>query len=207
MKIDLHTHILPPDWPDLRDRYGYGGFVQLEHHGPGCARMVIDGQSFREIEATCWDPDARLADCARHAVDVQVLSTVPVMFSYWAKPRDTLDLARLLNDHIAEVVRTHPNRFVGLGTLPMQDADLAVPELERCVRDLGLAGVQIGSHVNSKNLDHPDLFPVLAAAERLGAAVFVPPWRMLGRERREKYWLGWRVGMPAETVLALCLGL
>jgi aminocarboxymuconate-semialdehyde decarboxylase len=204
MKIDLHTHILPKNWPDLRDRYGYGGFVQLEHLGPGCARMTIDGDSFREIEANCWDPERRFEDCARHGVDVQVLSTVPVMFSYWAKPRDTLDLARLLNDHLAEVVRTHPRRFAGLGTLPLQDPDLAVPELECCVRDLGLSGVQIGTHVNGKNLDYPDLFPVFAAAERLGAAVFVHPWDMLGKERMEKYWLRWLVGMPAETSLAIC---
>jgi aminocarboxymuconate-semialdehyde decarboxylase len=204
MKIDLHTHILPKNWPDLRDRYGYGGFVQLEHHGPGCARMTIDGNSFREIEANCWDPERRLDDCARHGIDVQVLSTVPVMFSYWAKPRDTLDLARLLNDHLAEVVRAHPRRFAGLGTLPLQDPDLAVPELERCVRDLGLSGVQIGTHINGQNLDHPDLFPVFAAAERLGAAVFVHPWDMLAKERMEKYWLRWLVGMPAETSLAIC---
>src|SRR5437899_218466 len=204
MKIDLHTHILPKSWPNLRERYGYGGFVHLEHRGPGCARMMIDGASFREIDDHCWDPKRRLEHCETHAVDVQVLSTVPVMFSYWAKPRDTLDLARILNDHIAEVVRTHPKRFVGLGTLPMQDADLAVPELERCVRDLGLAGVQIGSHVDGKNLDHPDLFPVFQAAERLGAAVFVHPWDMFAKERMSKYWLAWLVGMPAETCLAIC---
>jgi aminocarboxymuconate-semialdehyde decarboxylase len=204
MKIDLHTHILPKNWPDLRSRYGYGGFVQLEHHGPGCARMSIEGQSFREIEANCWDPNRRIEECGRHAVDVQVLSTVPVMFSYWAKPKDTHDLARLLNDHLADVVGTHPRRFAGLGTLPLQDPDLAVPELERCVRDLGLSGVQIGTHVNGKNLDHPDLFPLFAAAERLGAAVFVHPWDMMAKERMEKYWLRWLVGMPAETCLAIC---
>src|SRR5207249_118057 len=78
-----------------------------------------------------WDPQRRLEDCDRTGVDVQVLSTVPVMFSYWAQPKDTLDLSRLLNDHIAEVVRSRPERFAGLGTLPMQDADLAAGELER----------------------------------------------------------------------------
>ncbi len=204
MKIDLHTHILPRTWPDLRRRYGYGGFVQLEHTGPGCGRMMIDGQLFREVQDNCWDPGRRLADCDRCGIDVQVLSTVPVMFSYWAKPQDTHDLSRLLNDHLAEVVARNPKRFVGLGTIPLQAPDLAIPELHRCVRELGLAGVEIGSHVNGKNLDDPSLFPVFEAAQDLGAAVFVHPWDILGKERLGKYWLAWLVGMPAETATAIC---
>jgi aminocarboxymuconate-semialdehyde decarboxylase len=204
MKIDLHTHILPKSWPNLRERYGYGGFVQLEHHGPGCARMVIDGKLFREIQDDCWNSERRLADCQRHGVDVQVLSTVPVMFSYWAKPEHTYDLARLLNDHLAEVVGEYPTRFVGLGTLPLQEPELAIRELERCVKQLSLRGVEIGSHVNDWNLDHPALLPVFEVAQELNAAVFVHPWDMIGKERMSKYWLAWLVGMPAETSLAIC---
>ncbi len=203
-KVDVHTHILPQTWPDLRQRYGYGGFVQLEHSGPGCARMMIDGQLFREIQDNCWDPDRRAGDCGQQGVHVQVLSTVPVMFSYWAKPRDTHDLSRLLNDHLAAVVRQQPRRFAGLGTLPLQAPDLAIRELERCMTELGLQGVEIGSHVNDWELDHPALFPVLQRAEQLGAAVFVHPWDVLGKERLGKYFLAWLVGMPAETSLAIC---
>jgi aminocarboxymuconate-semialdehyde decarboxylase len=203
-KIDLHTHILPKTWPDLAKRYGYEGFVHLEHRGPGCACMMRNGELFREVQDNCWDPRRRLEECEVHGVAVQVLSTVPVMFSYWAKPEHTLDLARLLNEHIAEVVRQHPSRFAGLGTLPMQAPDLAIREMERCVTALGLRGVEIGSHVNGINLDDPSLFPIFAAAERLGAAVFVHPWDMMAKERMSKYWLGWLVGMPAETALAIC---
>jgi aminocarboxymuconate-semialdehyde decarboxylase len=204
MKIDLHTHILPRDWPNLRERYGCGGFVQLEHHAPRCARMMIDGKTFREIQDNCWDPSRRLEECDRHGVTVQVLSTVPVMFSYWAKPEHGHDLARFLNDHLASVVREHPKRFVGLGTLPMQDTNLAVRELERCVKELELRGVEIGTHVNGRNLDDSSVFPILQAAEHLDAAVFVHPWDMLAKDRMSKYWLGWLVGMPAETALAIC---
>jgi aminocarboxymuconate-semialdehyde decarboxylase len=204
LKIDLHTHILPKSWPDLSKRYGYEGFVQLEHFGPGCARMVRNGEVFREIQDNCWDPRRRLDDCVKHGVGVQVLSTVPVMFAYWAKPEHTNDLARLLNDHLAEVVRQHPSRFVGLGTLPMQAPDLAIREMERCIMELGLRGIEIGSHVNGFNLDHPSLFPIFEAAQQLGAAVFVHPWDVMAKERMNKYWLGWLVGMPAETALAIC---
>ena len=202
-KIDLHTHILPREWPDLEARYGYGGFVRLEHHAPGCARMLRDGKFFREIEANCWDPPQRLSECAQHGVDVQVLSTVPVMFGYHARPEHGLDLARLLNDHLAGVVAAHPARFMGLGTLPMQAPELAVRELERCVNELGLPGVQIGSNVNGRNLDDPALEPVWIAANRLKAFVLIHPnGEIMPGDRLKSYYMRNFVGLPFETTMA-----
>jgi aminocarboxymuconate-semialdehyde decarboxylase len=204
LKIDIHTHILPATWPNLRERYGYGGFVRLEHHKPCCARMMMDDKFFREIQDNCWDPNVRMHECSQHKVGVQVLSTVPVMFNYWAKPEDTHDLSRMLNNHIASVVADYPDRFIGLGTIPMQDTDLAIKELERCVKELGMPGVQIGTNVNGCNLDEPKFFPVFEAAQDLGAALFIHPWDMLGKDRMSKFWMPWLVGMPAETTVAIC---
>ena len=178
--------------------------MNLEHHKPGCARMLIDGKHFRDVEENLWDAEVRMRECDLHSVDLQVLSTVPVMFSYWAKPDDALNLSKFLNDHIASVVVEHPARFAGLGTIPMQAPDLAIKEMERCVKELKLSGIEIGSHVNDWNLNDEHLFPVFQAAEELGAAVFVHPWDMMGKERMPKYWLPWLVGMPAEVSLAIC---
>jgi aminocarboxymuconate-semialdehyde decarboxylase len=213
MKIDLHTHILPREWPDLDAKYGYPGFIRLEHCDACSARMMKGDQFFRKIGHNTWDPARRVEEMDEAGVTMQVLSTVPVMFSYWAKPADGLDLSRRLNDHIAEVVRAQPARFAGLGTIPLQDPVLAAGELERCIRELGLRGVEIGSHVDAndhcqgadcRNLDHPSLDVIWRTAEEQNAAIFVHPWDMLGKRRMQKYWLPWLVGMPAETSLAIC---
>ena len=201
--VDIHTHILPENIPNFKSRFGYGGFIHLEHHKPCCAKMMMDDKFFREVEDNCWSAEARMKECAHLNVDVQVLSTVPVMFSYWAKPQHCLEVSEFLNDHIAGIVADYPKRFVGLGTLPMQAPELAIKELERC-RKIGLAGVQIGSHVNDWNLSDPNIFPVFEAAAELGMAIFVHPWDMMGKSKMEKYWLPWLVGMPAETSLAIC---
>lgn len=201
--IDIHTHIIPEHLPDFKAKYGYGGFIRLEHHKPCCARMMKDDQFFREIESNCWDPEQRIKECTTHRVDKQVLSTIPVMFSYWAPAADALDLSKFLNDHIAGIVEAYPKKFYGLGTLPLQSPELAIRELERCLA-IGLKGVQIGSHVNEWNLNAPELFPFFEAAADLGAAIFVHPWDMMGKDKMNRYWLPWLVGMPAETSLAIC---
>jgi aminocarboxymuconate-semialdehyde decarboxylase len=202
-KIDIHTHIIPEHLPRWSKKFGYGGFIHLEHHKPCCARMMKDDEFFREIQSNCWDPDVRVTDCNHHHIDVQVLSTIPVLFSYWAKPDDCLDVSRFLNDHIASVVERYPSRFVGLGTIPMQAPELAIREIERC-KKIGLKGIEIGSNINDINLNEPQFFPIYEAAEELGMSLFVHPWNMMGTKQMDKYWLPWLVGMPAETSRAIC---
>lgn len=204
LTIDIHSHILPEKMPRFAKKFGYNGFIHLEHHASCRARMMVGTTFFREIESNCWDATRRIHEYNEQNVQVQVISTVPVMFNYWAKAHDTLAISQYLNDHIAQVVRLHPKHFIGLGTLPMQNIEMAIREMERCINELGLAGIEIGTHINNVNLNDPRLFSFFEAAQELGAAVFVHPWEMLGRDRMQQYWMPWLVGMPAETALAIC---
>jgi aminocarboxymuconate-semialdehyde decarboxylase len=156
------------------------------------------------VQSNCWDPEARLTECDRDGVHIQVLSIIPILFYYWAKPKDALETSRFFNDFIAEVVSRHPKRFIGLGTVPLQDPQLAIHEMHRCMDELGMVGIEIGSHVNGWNLNEKELFPFFEACAKRGACLFVHPWDMIGKDRMEKYWLPWLVGMPAETALAIC---
>ena len=95
--IDIHTHILPKNIPNFNKLFGYGDFIRLEHTNPCCAKMYMGDQFFREIQDNCWNPKTREEECQTHGVNVQVLSTVPVMFSYWTEPKDGLKIAKILN--------------------------------------------------------------------------------------------------------------
>jgi aminocarboxymuconate-semialdehyde decarboxylase len=203
LKIDMHTHILPEYLPDWTTRFGYGPFIHLDHHRPGYARMMQGTRFFREIFRNCWDPEYRMEEYARHGTQVQVICTIPVMFAYHAQPLHALEVAKFLNNHIANIVAKYPKNYIGLGSLPMQDTELAIQELERC-HSLGFRGIQIGSNINNLNLNEPRFFPVFKRCEELGLAIMVHPWNMMGSEFMERYWLPWLVGMPAETSRAAC---
>lgn len=204
LKIDIHTHIIPEHLPKWSEKFLDSRYIHLDHHCPGCARMMQGDKFFREIKSDCWDGAVRIQDCDRTGVNVQVLSVIPVMFHYWGKKEDALETSRFQNDFIAEVVSRNPARFAGLGTVPLQDPQASIKEMERCIKELGLAGIEIGSHVNDWNLNADELFPFFEAAEKLNAAIFVHPWDMMGKDKMNKYWLPWLVGMPAETSLAIC---
>lgn len=203
-KIDIHTHIMPERIPNWFEKFGYGDFIHLEHHKPCCARMIKGDKFFREVESNCWEPKDRILDMNATAVDVQVLSTIPVLFNYWAKPEHGLETSRFLNDHIASCCDLHPERFVGLGTVPLQDIDLAIREMERIVLELKMPGIEIGSNINQLNLSDALFHPFWEAAQALNCSIFIHPWEMMGENEMMKYWLPWLVGMPAETSRAIC---
>ena len=198
----MHTHIIPKELPNFAEKFGYGDFINLLHHRPGFARMMKGEKFFREINENCWDPEIRIKEYAAFGTQVQVVCTIPVLFSYWAEPKDGLEVAKFINDDMGALMSSYPKHYLGLCTVPMQDTKLAIAELERC-KEIGYLGVQIGSNINGHNLSEPRFSEFFAACERLGMAVLVHPWEMMGQEQMEKYWLPWLVGMPAETARAV----
>jgi aminocarboxymuconate-semialdehyde decarboxylase len=203
LKIDMHTHIIPKIMPNWTEKFGYGKFINLVHNVDRSADMMQGGQFFRRIQENCWNEELRIGEYEQFNTQVQVVCTIPVLFSYWAKTEDCVELSRFLNDHIADLVAKYPKNYIGLATIPMQDTEAAIKELER-VKATGHVGIQIGSNINDENLSEERFFPIFEACERLGMAVMVHPWQMMGFDSMKKYWLPWLVGMPAETSRAAC---
>lgn len=189
--------------PNWVQKFGYGEFIHLEHRN--CKACMMKGDKlFREVDANCFDAEVRIKEMDESDVTVQVISTIPVLFNYWAKPKDGVETSRFFNDHIADTVSKNTNRFIGIGTVPLQDVDLAIAEMERCITELKMPGLEIGSNINGENLSSKKFFPFYKRAEELGCSLFVHPWEMMGEQQMQKYWLPWLVGMPAETSRAIC---
>lgn len=202
-KIDIHTHIMPEHMPNWTKKFGYGEFIHLEHRNCEACMMKAD-KLFRVVEENCFKPGPRFIDMDEYGVSQQVLSTIPVLFNYWANAKDGYETSRFFNDHIAETVSNHPDRFIGIGTVPMQQTDLAIKEMERCVKELKMPGLEIGSNILGKNLSDKIFLPFFEAAEELNCSLFIHPWEMMGEDQMQKYWLPWLVGMPAESSRAIC---
>lgn len=204
MRIDLHTHFLPPKWEDWASRYGGDRWVRLEHLDACSANMMIKDRLFRRVTDQCWSPERRMEDMAALGIDVQVISPVPVMLSYWAEAKACQAFARMQNEYCAEIVSQHPDHFRGMATVPLQDTGLAIAELRHATENLDLRAVEIGSFPGGRDLDSPELFPFFEACVDLGVAVFVHPAdAVVGKERMGDYYLPNIVGNPLETAFAI----
>lgn len=203
--IDFHTHIIPENIPNFKEKFGYGGFVKFDKKCNDKINIFYDDDTFfRCIDCNCYNVNCRIKECEENKVKMQVISTIPVMFSYKAKPLDTLQVCQFINNHISQICIENPNKFIGLGIVPMNDISLACQELDRCINVLGLKGIEIGTHINGLNLDNEIFFPLYEKIEQLNAVIFVHPWDMLSKERMSKYWMEWLIGMPCETAIAIC---
>ncbi len=206
MIIDLHSHIVPEHFPPVGDRAAGDRWPFMDHKEPGKASVVIAGRTYRTVLDRCWSTDRRMADMASQHVDRQVLSPMPELLAYRLDPQDGLDMARYLNEVIARMMDHAPDRFYGLGAVPMQAVDLAAGELGH-VKELGLQGVELQSNVNGANLGDPVYRPFFKEAEALGLGVFVHAQHPTFMDRLEgpagAAVLENPVGFPIENELAI----
>ncbi|MEW8970350.1 MAG: amidohydrolase family protein [Mesobacillus sp.] len=202
MRVDFHTHIIPENFSELTQRFGGEKWPTLERTCACGANIMIAGKVFREVTDQVWDAEKRIKDMEREGVDIQVLSPIPVTFSYWAPAEQAEILARVQNDFIADLVNKYPTKFIGLGAVPLQNVEVAIREMDRCKHELGLSGIEIGTNVNGINLDDPQFIEFFQMAEKWEVPLFIHPWETLGKERMPRHNLMYTVGMPSETALA-----
>src|SRR5258707_6170307 len=180
--IDVHTHIVPENFPPYG---GSGRDVPWPSMAPAhaCHRHVmIAGKVYRTVADGSWSVPRRIEDMGAMRITRQVISPMPELLSYWLPLADARVMVRYLNDQIAAMVAQAPARLVGLGAVPLQDVDAAIRELEYC-KTLKFSGVEIASHVNGTSIGDPRFEPFFAAAEKMGAAIFVHALRPAGQDR------------------------
>jgi aminocarboxymuconate-semialdehyde decarboxylase len=200
--VDVHTHAIDHDLPDLRRAYPHDHWPTVERTNETDGLLVFGGRPYRRIDHRCWSADARLADMDHEGVGIQVLSPIPVTFCYQASVAGAAELASAQNEFFARIVHQHPTRFAALGAVALQDPDLAVDEMRRCMHQPGFLGVEIGTQVAGIELADPSLDRFFTVAHELGALVFVHPSDQDLSPRVTKPGLGFGAGMPVETALA-----
>jgi aminocarboxymuconate-semialdehyde decarboxylase len=200
--IDVHAHILADDTIALWQKEAPKTAPKLTEIDADFSVIEVGGVPYRPFPRGGWDVERRLKDMDAAEVDVQVLSNTPQTFLYDQDPSLTATTSALQNDQIAKLVKARPDRFMGMGTLPMQDPARAIAELTRCVRELGLVGAQIGTHIEGKNLDDPGLTPFWAAVAELDAFIMIHPTKPAGGPRNKNYYLTNLIGNPLETTIA-----
>jgi aminocarboxymuconate-semialdehyde decarboxylase len=209
LTIDMHTSFIPESYLEYLEKHSDHSGVGVSTDDAGLRYMVprrpipVYGMQPVPVMPAHWDIDVRLENMTSTGVDVQALSVPTTLFNYWQKPALGLELSRTINDAIAEAVRQHPKRFVGIATVPLQNPDLAVAELERAVTELGMRAVEIGSSVNEWELDNQALRPFWEAAESLDVPVYIHGNEVPGFDRMTRWFLAALLGIPVASTLAL----
>lgn len=200
--VDVHTHVVPRGWPDLVAITGSDGWPWLRVDSEREAMIMIGETEFRPIDSVCWSAHDRLADMDADGVTRQVVSPTPVFFGYHRTAAEGAKVARIFNDLTLECVADGGDRLIPFCQVPLQDADAACAELDRCLAS-GHHGVEIGNHVGDRDLDDAGVVQFLQHCAEVGAPVFVHPWDMATDARLERWMARWLVAMPAETHLSL----
>ncbi|HUN76554.1 MAG TPA: amidohydrolase family protein [Steroidobacteraceae bacterium] len=198
--IDIHAHLAVPAAEALLRPYAAQapamGFSSPDSD-------AVNRELFARIGRKLSSLDERLVEMDATGIDIQALSPLPGQTIYAVPPDVAREAARITNDGIAAAVARHPDRFVGMGIVPLQSPELAIAEMKRCTKELGLRGIEISSHVNGRELADPGLRPVFAAAEEAGVLLFLHPLGFTHGERLRDHYLNNLLGNPIDSTIAV----
>jgi aminocarboxymuconate-semialdehyde decarboxylase len=201
LTVDIHNHVIVPEAARMVEgmfRPEYDPFVLYG----GDKSNAYNAENFPKLLPKMVGLDERLEDMDRMGIQIDALAIGPPQYYYWTEPALGAELAEVQNDRIAELVASNPDRFVGMGTLPMQDPERAVGELERVVTKLGFPGISINTSVNGEDYDHPKFRPLFARAQELDATVILHPNGFTGGARFTDYYMINVVGNPLDSTVA-----
>ncbi len=201
-RIDIHTHIVPESFPPYAGRNAGVPWPSMAEAHACHKHVMIAGKVYRTVSDGCWSVPRRIEDMGAMGVSRQAISPMPELLSYWLPLDDAQAMIRYLNEQIAAMIERAPERFIGLGAVPLQDVDSAIREMVFCLRDLKFSGIEIASHVNGVSIGDARFEPFFAEAERLGAAIFVHALRPAGQDRIVGPFIEQAVCFPGDIALA-----
>jgi len=199
--IDIHCHLNVPAADVVLRPHAAAANTISQFSSP--QTDAVNRTLFAQIGKKLNSIDEHLADMDTLGIDIQAISPMPGQLLYVAPPDAAREGARIINEGITAAVAKHPARFVGMGLVPLQVPELAVLEMKRCVKELGLRGIEIPSHVNGRELSAPEFRPVLAAAEELGVLLFLHPLGFTHGERLKEHYFNNILGNPIDSAVAL----
>jgi aminocarboxymuconate-semialdehyde decarboxylase len=203
LRVDIHCHYFNPAVAAKVAHLNPAQYEPSVQFANALTREV-NVEQVRDRAQKLSSIETRLKDMDRMGIDIQAVSPAPNQTYYWTDPDLGVELARAVNDRLAEVVATWPNRFVALGTVPLQHADLAIAELTRCVKELGLRGVEVNPSVNGMDLTDPrlGLEKFFAKLQELDVVMFMHPIGFTQGERLVDHYFNNVIGNPMETTIA-----
>jgi aminocarboxymuconate-semialdehyde decarboxylase len=199
-RIDVHSHVIPKEMLDAVKRDPQRYEMRFEEKD-GKQRIVREGGNTFPVFDEFSNPDAKVAGMDRKGLDVSFISPAPMVFFYWLPADRALEASRLVNDGIARMAAARPDRLRGMGTVPMQDPDAAITELERIVRDHGFRAIELGTSVEQEQLADARFRPVLRRAQELKVFVFAHPYSFTPGCGMENYYLRNLIGNPLQSTI------
>lgn len=200
-RIDVHSHLCPIDLPDFASRFGDIDWPVVHHGDDGSLRIMRGGDTYRPIDDHYWRHEPRVEFLDRHGIDRQAVSPLPVLLPYWAPAKEASEVCRWQNEAVARFVGERPDRFVGLGTVALQDPAAATTGLDQIV-ELGLAGVEIGTTYAAMELGSAAFAAFFASAAERDIPILLHPLEGGGMGRMDDRVVRFSVGVMTDTSIA-----